>query len=115
VRIALPTPDPALALSEAAPHLALAAPLLRSNSVEDLYQAEHALLDDYKVIPLFHLPIASAASPRVHNWQPDQLGRWNLADVWLEPSRTEGSQLTTTLPQASRLEARQQPRPEAPQ
>jgi peptide/nickel transport system substrate-binding protein len=85
VRIALPNPD--LALREMARQLALPQPVLHGNRVEDLYQAERALLDGDAVIPLFHLPVASAAGARVHGWAPDQLGAWNLADIWLEDSR----------------------------
>ncbi len=87
VRIALPSPDPALALREMARQLALPQPVLHGNTVEDLYQAEHALLEGSNVISLFHLPLASAAGARVHDWAPDRLGSWNLADVWLEDSR----------------------------
>lgn len=99
LRIALPTPDPALALRELAQRFALPAPVfhgtnirdtgIRDTSVEDLYQAERALLDANRVIPLFHLPVATAAAPRVHSWDPDLLGSWNLADVWLEPVRVD--------------------------
>lgn len=87
VRITLPSPDPALALREMARQLALPQPVLHGNTVDDLYQAERAMLEGGNVIPLFHLPVASAAGPRVHNWAPDRLGAWNLADVWLEDSR----------------------------
>jgi MarR-like DNA-binding transcriptional regulator SgrR of sgrS sRNA len=62
-------------------------PLLYGNAVEDLYQAEQTLLDGHTVIPLFHLPVASAASARVRDWTPDRLGGWNLQEVWLEDSR----------------------------
>lgn len=92
VRIALPTPDPEFCLREAAHQLSLlGSPLppltARGNTVEDLYQAERTLLDGESVIPLFHLPLGSAASARVHRWAPDQLGGWNLQDLWLEDSR----------------------------
>ncbi|MFZ3263620.1 MAG: ABC transporter substrate-binding protein [Terriglobales bacterium] len=87
VRIALPSPDPALSLREIAIQLSLSPPIVRSNTVEDLFQAERGLLDDDSVIPLFHLPVASAAGARVRGWSPDHLGLWNLADVWLEDSR----------------------------
>jgi hypothetical protein len=73
------------------------------NSLDNLYQAERGLLDGYAVIPLFHLPVATAASTRVHNWSSDPLGGWNvpgfsasdgqanrgtdfLANVWLTDS-----------------------------
>jgi peptide/nickel transport system substrate-binding protein len=87
VRIALPSPDPALSLREAVRQLSLPAPVLHGNTVEDLFQAEHGLLEGNAVIPLFHLPVASVGSARLHGWAPDQVGHWNFADVWLEDSR----------------------------
>jgi ABC-type transport system substrate-binding protein len=93
MRVALPSPDPATSLDEAARQLGLPQPLLMltpgSNSLDDLYQAERGLLAGYAVIPLFHLPVASAASARVRDWQPGRPGDWNesglsLADVWLD-------------------------------
>jgi len=61
VRLVLPSPDPALTLRETARQLSLSAPVLHGNAVEGLYQAERSLLDGNSVIPLFHIPIASAA------------------------------------------------------
>ena len=87
VRIALPSSDPALSLRETARELSLPQPILHGNSVDDLYQAERTLLDGNMLIPLFHLPVASAAGPRVRGGSPDQLGVWNLQDLWLEDSR----------------------------
>lgn len=96
-RIALVTPDPALALREAARELSLGEPAvsgptpgetaLRGNSVEELYSAERALLDGGAVIPLFHLPVASAAAARVRGWSAERLGLWDFADLWLEDAR----------------------------
>jgi hypothetical protein len=64
--------------------------------LDDLYQAERGLLAGYAVIPLFHLPLASAASARVHDWEPERPGDWNqsglsLADAWLADSRPEAA------------------------
>jgi ABC-type transport system substrate-binding protein len=95
VRTVLPSPDPATSLGEAARQLVLPQPGLpatRGDSLDDLYQAERSLLDGYAVIPLFHLPVASAASARVRAWEPDRLGVWSgagqsLADLWLADSR----------------------------
>ena len=84
VRIALPSPDPVTSLLEAARQLGLRVPEIRSSSVDDLYQAERTLLDSRAAIPLFHMPVASAVSSRVRDWDPDQFGEWHLADVWLE-------------------------------
>ena len=91
IRIAVATPDPALALREAARELSLAEPVVRSNSVDDLYQAERSLLEGHGLIPLFHLPVAHAVGPRVRNWSPNKLGFWNLADIWLETPKLEDS------------------------
>ena len=84
VRIVLPSPDPATSLREAVRQLGQAPVNVHSNSVEDLYQAERSALNSHAVIPLFHLPVASAAGMRVRNWDPDRLGGWNLPDAWLE-------------------------------
>ena len=84
VRVVLPSPDPATALREVARQLGGPQPTARSNAVEDLYQAERAILDGHSVIPLFHLPVASAAGARVRDWGPDRRGEWNLPQVWLE-------------------------------
>jgi peptide/nickel transport system substrate-binding protein len=84
VRIVLPSPDPAISLREAARSLGLPQPLIHGNSVDDLYSAERSLLDAHTVIPLFHLPVASAAGARVRDWQPGRTGDWNLSNIWLE-------------------------------
>jgi len=108
MRALLPSPDPATSLVEAARQLGLPQPTFptpRGNSLDDLYQAERSLLDEYAVIPLFHLPVASAASARVRGWEPNQLGEWNgvgpsLADVWLADSRANGSNPNGPRPEA---------------
>ena len=99
LRAVLPSPDPVTSLGEAARQLGLpqpAFPTPRGNSLDDLYQAERSLLDGYAVIPLFHLPLASAASVRVRDWEPDQLGDWSgarssIANVWLNDRRQSDS------------------------
>ena len=91
MRVVLPSPDPSASLAEAARQLGLQQPAFpppRGNPLEDLYQAERGLLNGYAVVPLFHLPVASAASTRVRDWATDRLGEWSesgssLADVWL--------------------------------
>jgi ABC-type transport system substrate-binding protein len=105
IRVVLQSPDPATSLTEAArqlglPQSAFSTPRGKPFDVdpnlnlEDLYRAERELLEGYGVIPLFHLPIASAVSARVHGWQPDHLGEWDgtgatLADVWLADARAD--------------------------
>jgi ABC-type transport system substrate-binding protein len=84
IRVVLPSSDPVISLREAARELGLQQPFIHGSSVDDLYQAERVLLDGHSVIPLFHLPVASAAGARVRNWQPSPAGNWNHSDVWLE-------------------------------
>lgn len=84
VRIVLPSPDPSTSLREAARALGQPQPLARGITVEELYMTERGLLAGHSVIPLFHLPIASATGPRVQSWSLERTGNWNLADVWLE-------------------------------
>jgi ABC-type oligopeptide transport system substrate-binding subunit len=98
MRVALPSPDPATSLGEAARQLGLPQPALPAipgnNSLEELYQAERGLLAGYAVIPLFHLPVATAASARVRDWEPGRPGDWSesglsVAEIWLDDSRPE--------------------------
>jgi peptide/nickel transport system substrate-binding protein len=84
VRVVLPSPDPGLTMREAARELGLPQPVIHSDAVEDLFQAEKVLIDGNAVIPLFHLPVGAAAATNVHGWEPDRMGGWNLAAVWLE-------------------------------
>jgi peptide/nickel transport system substrate-binding protein len=96
MRAVLPSPDPATSLAEAAQQLGLPQPAtsatLRGSSIDEhsldeLYQAERSLLDGHTVIPLFHLPVASAAGARVRSWAPHRLGAWSaVPDLWLAPS-----------------------------
>ena len=108
IRVALPSPDPATSLGEAARQLGLPQPTLLatpSNSSDDLYQAERGLLAGYAVIPLFHLPLAGEASARVHDWEPGRPGDWNesglsLADVWLADVRVADFRQVDSRPEA---------------
>ena len=53
---------------------------------EQLYAAELALMQTYRVVPLAHLPEAYALSPQVKNWMPRRWGAWRLDDAWLDTS-----------------------------
>jgi peptide/nickel transport system substrate-binding protein len=94
VRVVLPSPDPATSLSEAARQIGLPQPslpiALSGNSLDNLYQAERSVLDGYSVIPLFHLPVATAAGTRVRNWTSDPLGGWNVPGFSESDGRTDG-------------------------
>jgi peptide/nickel transport system substrate-binding protein len=91
MRVVLPSPDAATSLREAARQLGLPQPAFSGN-LEDLYQAERGLLEAHAVIPLFHLPVATAVGARVREWAPDRRTHWSaselsLAGLWLSDQR----------------------------
>lgn len=52
---------------------------------EELYAAERALLEGFRVIPLFHLPDVYGASPRVKGGPVvTPLGEWRFDSLWVE-------------------------------
>lgn len=54
---------------------------------ETLYEAERALLDDHRVIPLVYLPEIYGLAPRVRNWEAAQKRdpfRLNLENLWVD-------------------------------
>ena len=51
---------------------------------EAIYSTERKLLEDFRVVPLFHLPEIYGLSSRVKNWSPQSWGDWRIGDVWLE-------------------------------
>lgn len=60
---------------------------LSSSTLESLYAGERGLVEEYRVIPLFHLPEIYGASPRVKTWATPGLlrtGEWRLDDLWLD-------------------------------
>jgi peptide/nickel transport system substrate-binding protein len=79
--------NPAQALPVIAAALGLPEPP-RADTPEALYAAERALLDGYRVIPLFHLPDMYAVSPRVRGGSGiTPLGEWQFENLWLEGGR----------------------------
>jgi hypothetical protein len=65
----------------------------RANSLnpakpETLYEAERALLDAHRVIPIVHLPEVYGIAPRVHNWETAQKNGGfvlHLDNIWVDP------------------------------
>jgi peptide/nickel transport system substrate-binding protein len=82
VRIPLDSPDPWLALASVA-QLTGTPATKDAGSVEDLYASERALLAAQRIIPLFHLPVAYAATSTLNNWTMRADGSWSLADAWI--------------------------------
>ena len=87
VEVQVVSSEPARALAGIAAALGLAVPP-RMDSVEALYNAEQAMLDGFRVVPLFHLPAVYGAAPRVRGATGiSPLGQWKFENVWLEGGR----------------------------
>jgi peptide/nickel transport system substrate-binding protein len=88
VRHRISSPDPAAALSELLNALGEAAAELET--LEQIYAAERAPIDAFRVIPLVHVSESYGLSPQVRDWMAPRWGGWNLADVWLGPPSAAG-------------------------
>jgi len=79
--------DPARALGVVAAALG-ANPPARAASPEALYAAEKAMLEGFRVVPLFHLPEVYGVSPKVKGGPGvSPLGEWRFEGLWLEGGR----------------------------
>ena len=87
VEVRIGSLDPALALAGTAAALGLPEPP-RADAPGALYSAERALLDGFRVIPLFHLPDVYGVNPRVKG-RPGitPLGEWRFENLWVEGGR----------------------------
>jgi peptide/nickel transport system substrate-binding protein len=82
IRIAFPDAPHALASIAAALGLPEPGP---TRTPEEAYAAERALLEGFRVIPLFHLPDVYGAGPRVHGGPViTPLGEWRFDSLWVE-------------------------------
>jgi peptide/nickel transport system substrate-binding protein len=88
VRHRIAAPDPAAALSDLLNSLGEAATELETP--EQMYAAERAPIDAFRVIPLVHVSENYGLSPQVRDWMSPRWGGWNLADVWLGPPSAAG-------------------------
>jgi peptide/nickel transport system substrate-binding protein len=78
--------DPAQALAGLAAGLGLPAPDESAASPAALYESERKMLEDFRVVPLFQLPVIYGAAARVHLYAPPpitRLGDWRFDNVWL--------------------------------
>lgn len=81
--VSLQSSDPWAALRHLATNAGLSLPPEQNDSVENLYSAEQSLLTTERIIPLFHLPLEYAVSPRLQKWSLQRDGSLNLSDAWL--------------------------------
>ena len=87
VRIWPPLPEQALPRLAAALQLSDLLQLPNPAALEALYAGERALIDDFRVIPLFHLPEIYGGGPRLRTWSSPGLlrtGGWCWEDLWLD-------------------------------
>ena len=85
VEVRLSSLDPARALAGLAAALGLEAPVPAASPAA-LYESERKLLDGFRAIPLFHLPMLYGVAGRVRVYAPPavtRLGDWRFGDVWL--------------------------------
>jgi peptide/nickel transport system substrate-binding protein len=78
-------PDPARALARLASGFGLETPAVAA-TLEATYEFERKLLEDYRVIPLFHVPDRYAAAGRVRVYEPPPItpfGGWRFDNLWL--------------------------------
>jgi len=87
VEVRVDASDPALALAGIALSLGLPEPP-HNGSPDALYAAERALLEGFRVIPLFHLPDVYGVNPRVKG-RPGitPRGQWRFENLWVEGGR----------------------------
>lgn len=87
VELRIASPDPAKALAALAATLGAPEPP-RIDTPEALFNAERALLDGYRVIPLIHLPEVYGVGPHVRGAPGiTPLGEWRFENLWLEGTR----------------------------
>ncbi len=85
VRIPITSSRPAAALGAIAAALRLS--FTPVDTPPGLYEQERTLLADFRVVPLFHVPVISASAARVRTWATPgvgRLGEWHFEDVWLD-------------------------------
>ena len=87
IRLRLASPDPRVALDSLLASLGAPESLPPAGAVpEQLYAAERALVESFRVVPLAHLPETYGLGPRLKNWMPRRSGGWRLEDLWLDTS-----------------------------
>jgi peptide/nickel transport system substrate-binding protein len=88
VRYRLAAPDPGVALGELLNALGESPSSLETP--EQIYAAERAPIDAFRVIPLVHVSESYGLSPQVRDWMAPRWGGWRLEDVWLGPPSAAG-------------------------
>ncbi len=85
--VPLPSTNGMLALTDIAESLGQASPVVKDSSFEALYEAEAALLETQRIVPLYYVPADYGVSNAVKNWQVRRDGTWDLSNTWLMPEK----------------------------
>jgi hypothetical protein len=88
VRRRISSPDPTESLSGLLN--SLGEPAADLETPEQIYAAERAPIDAFRVIPLTHVSESYGLSPRVRDWMAPRWGGWKLEEVWLAPASAAG-------------------------
>ncbi len=88
VRHRFAAPDPAEALAKMLN--SLGEPVTPMESAEQIYAAERAPIDAFRVIPLVHVSESVGLSAQVRDWMTTRWGGWRLDEVWLGPPSESG-------------------------
>lgn len=83
VRVQPASFDPQTALSNVCSALGLPALDFSDESEGALYQAENAVLQTQRIIPLFHIPLNYGVSTKVKGFELRRDGIWQLSNTWL--------------------------------
>lgn len=86
IRVPIDTSNATVALASAVALIdaSQTAQVLAARSSQELFDLERGLLQDYRVVPIVHVPHAVAIAPRVRNWVSGRDRLWPAQDLWLE-------------------------------
>lgn len=87
VRVPLVSIDARAALTNLASIFNLPAPKFVGDAADSWYQAENALLQTQRIVPLFHLPVNYGLGTSVKNWITHRGGTWALEEIWVTPEK----------------------------
>jgi peptide/nickel transport system substrate-binding protein len=87
VRVRLESPNPLVALKQVATRLGLPQPKSSDHGMPALYQSESTVLQNRRVIPLFHVPVNYGLGSSLKGWRNRRDARWPLADLWLSAEK----------------------------
>jgi len=91
VRLPLASLEPSSALASYSQDLGLpaetATAALSAARPEDLFEVERKTLQDFRVIPIAHIPEVLWLNGAAHNWQQAPNGSWALDQLWVEGAR----------------------------